>query len=227
MQIIPNVHLVKGSVSNCYLILDGDGLTLIDAGLSRDRQKIAKYISDLGRTPNDLRRIIITHADGDHVGSLAALQAASGARTYSSAVEAKAIAEGKSSRPLKPQGGQKVVFALLRPLMARMLQAPSATVDEIVGDGEVLPVLGGLRIISTPGHTPDHISLFAPSAGILFVGDSLVVEGDMLLGSRGMNTWDQVKANESVKLQAALGARIVCSGHGPVILDAAGKFPQV
>ena len=227
MQIIPNVYLVKGSVSNCYLILDGDGLTLIDAGLSRDRQKIAKYIGDLGRTPNDLRRIIITHADGDHVGSLAALQAASGARTYASAVEAKAIAEGKSSRPLKPQGGQKVVFALLRPLMARMLQAPSATVDEIVGDGEVLPVLGGLRIISTPGHTPDHISLFAPSAGILFVGDSLVVEGDMLLGSRGMNTWDQVKANESVKLQAALGARIVCSGHGPVILDAAGKFPQV
>ena len=227
MQIIPNVYLVKGTASNCYLILDDDGLTLIDTGLARDKQKILNCIGDLGRSPKDLRRIVITHADGDHVGSLGALQAASGARTYASALEAKAIAEGESSRPLKPQGARKVVFALLRPLMARMLNTAPVVIDEIVGDSKVLPALGGLRVVSTPGHTPDHISLFAPSAGILFVGDSLVVEGGALRGSRGMNTWDQAKANESVKLQAALGARIVCSGHGPVIMDAAGKFPQV
>ena len=227
MQIIPNVYLVKGSVSNCYLILDNDGLTLIDTGLSRDRQKILEYISTLGRVPKDLRRIIITHADGDHVGSLAALQIASGAHTYASALEAQAIAEGKSSRPLNPQGAQKAVFTLLRPLMARMFQTSPSLVDEVVRDGQTLPALGGLRVISTPGHTPDHISLFAPSAGILFVGDSLVVEGDTLRGSRRMNTWDQAKANESIKLQAALGARVVCSGHGPVLMNAVGKFPQV
>ena len=227
MQIIPNVYLVKGSVSNCYLIVDNDGLTLIDTGLPRDRQKILDYISLLGKSPKDLRRIIITHADGDHVGSLGALQAASEARTYASAVEAKSIAAGKSSRPLKPQGGLKIVFAVLGPLMALMFQAAPAKVDEIVSDGEILPALGGLRGVSTPGHTPDHISLFAPSAGILFVGDSLVVEGNMLHGSRGMNTWDQVKASESIKLQAALGARVVCSGHGPVVMDATGRFPQV
>jgi glyoxylase-like metal-dependent hydrolase (beta-lactamase superfamily II) len=227
MQIIPNVYLVKGSVSNCYLILDNNGLTLIDAGLPRDRNKILEYIRNLERSPKDLHRIIITHADGDHVGSLAALQAASGAHTYASPIEAKAIAAGVPSRPLKPQGVQKIAFALLQPLMARILRAAPAAVDEIVHDGEVLPVLGGLRVISTPGHTPGHVSLFSPSADILFVGDSLVAQGDMLRASRGMNTWDQVKADDSVKLQAALGARIVCSGHGPIIMDAATKFPQV
>jgi glyoxylase-like metal-dependent hydrolase (beta-lactamase superfamily II) len=111
--------------------------------------------------------------------------------------------------------------------MARMLRAAPAPVDEIVHDGQVLPVLDGLRIVSTPGHTPGHISLFAPSTGILFVGDSLVAWGGGLRSSPGMNTWDQVKADDSIKLQAALGARIVCSGHGPVIMDAVGKFPQV
>jgi glyoxylase-like metal-dependent hydrolase (beta-lactamase superfamily II) len=227
VRIIPNVYLVKGSVSNCYLILDSDGLTLIDTGLSRDRQKILEYIITLGRGPKDMVRIILTHADGDHVGGLAGLQTASGARTYASAVEAKAIAAGIPSRPLKPQGAQGIVFALLQPVMARIMRAAPATADEIVHDGQVLPVLGGLRIVSTPGHTPGHISLYAPSAGILFVGDSLVAEGDGLRASRGMNTWDQAKANDSVTLQAALGARIVCSGHGPVIMDAAGKFPQV
>ncbi|HEX7586695.1 MAG TPA: MBL fold metallo-hydrolase [Anaerolineae bacterium] len=225
MEIIPNVYLVKGSVSNCYLIVDNDGLTLIDTGLPRDGQKILEYIRLLGKNPQDLRRIIITHADGDHVGSLAALQTASGARTYASALEAQAIAEGKSSRPLNPQGVQKAVFALLRPLMARLFQTSPSLVNEVVSDGQILPALGGLRVISTPGHTPDHISFFAPSAGILFVGDSLVVEGDRLHSSRGMNTWNQARADESIKLQAALGARVVCSGHGSVIMNAIGKFP--
>ena len=226
MQIIPNVYLVKGSVSNCYLLLDSDGLTLIDTGLARDRQKILDYIGTLGRRSKDLKRIIITHADGDHVGSLAALETACGAHTYASEIEAKAIVAGTQSRPLNPQGAQKIVFSLLRPLMARMLRAAPATVDEIVHDGQVLPVLGGLRIISTPGHTPGHISLFASSAGILFVGDSLVAQGGMLRASGGMNTWDLAKAIDSVKLQEALGARIVCSGHGPVIIDAEAKFPK-
>ena len=224
--IAPNVHVVKGSVVNCYLIADADGLTLIDTGLSRDRAKILQSIVDLGHSPRDLKRIILTHSDGDHMGSLAALRAASGARVYASAIEAQAIARGESSRPLQPRGWAKIAFALLSPFTARMFKAAPATVDDIVSDGQVLPALGGLRVVATPGHTPGHISLFAPAAGVLFVGDSLVSDGARLRGSRGMNTWDQAKADESVKRQAALGARIVCPGHGGVIVDAADKFPQ-
>jgi glyoxylase-like metal-dependent hydrolase (beta-lactamase superfamily II) len=91
----------------------------------------------------------------------------------------------------------------------------------------MLPALGALRVVETPGHTPGHISLFAPSTGILFVGDSLVSANGRLRESRGANTWDQAKAIESVRKQAALGARIVCSGHGPVVMDAGNKFPLV
>ncbi len=224
MEIIPNLYGVAGTVSNCYLIVDGDGLTLIDTGLPRDKKKILRSIADLGRTPKDLKRIIITHADGDHMGSLAALQAASVARVYASEIEAKAIAKGESSRPLKPQGWRGFLFSLVAPLTARMFQAPPATVDEIVSDGQVLPSLGGLRVVATIGHTPGHFSLFAPAAGVLFVGDSLTSRGGILRGSRGMNTWDQAKADESVRLQAALGAHIVCPGHGPAIMDAVDKF---
>jgi glyoxylase-like metal-dependent hydrolase (beta-lactamase superfamily II) len=106
-------------------------------------------------------------------------------------------------------------------------RARPARVDELLSDGQVLPVLGGLRVVETPGHTPGHVSFFAPAAGVLFVGDSLVAEATGLRGSTGMNTWDQAKADESVRKQAALGARLVCPGHGPVVPDAAGKFPQL
>ncbi len=224
-QIVSNVHVVKGSVVNCFLIVDADGLTLIDTGLARDRAKILRSIADLGHSPRDLKRILLTHSDGDHTGSLAALRAASGARVYASAIEAQAIARGEPSRPLQPRGWAKIAFALLSPFTARMFKAAPATVDEIVSDGQVLPALGGLRVVATPGHTPGHICL--QRGDCLFSGDSLVSEGARLRGSRGMNTWDQAKADESVKRQAALGARIVCTGHGEVIADAVDKFPQV
>ncbi len=222
MEITPHVHLIPGVFANPYLIVDPDGLTLIDTGLPGSEKKILKYIAGIGKSARDLKRIIITHADGDHYGSLNALKAASGARAYASATEAEAMAAGKSSRPLKPGSVfAKIFFALLAP----MFKAPPTAVDEVIADGKTLPILGDLRVLSTPGHTPDHISLFAPSAGILFAGDSMTAYRGKLNVSSGANTWDEGEANESARRQAALGAKIVCAGHGEVIFDAVGKFP--
>jgi glyoxylase-like metal-dependent hydrolase (beta-lactamase superfamily II) len=223
MEIIPNVHLIPGVIANPYLIVDPDGLTLIDAGLRGSQAKILKYIAGLGHKPGDLRRIVITHADGDHVGGLAALRQATGARVSASRIEAEAIAAGRQSRELKTRGVQKLALGLIAPLF----RARPAVVDEVLAADQTLPVLGGLRVIETPGHTPGHISLFAPAAGILFAGDSMVSSGGALREPRGMNTWDEQLAIESVRRQAALGARIVCVGHGPVVTEAAGKFPRV
>jgi glyoxylase-like metal-dependent hydrolase (beta-lactamase superfamily II) len=222
MEIVPGVHVIPGVVVNSYLIVDPDGLTLIDAGLPGNEKKILKYIASLGHSSSDLKRIIITHADGDHVGGLAALKAATGARVYANAIEAEAIGAGRMSRELKVHG----LLGLFFTLTGFLFKAKPATVDEFLTDGQVLPVLGGLRVVETFGHTPGHISLFAPSAGILFVGDSIVSGNGALRGSSGANTWNQAKADESVRKQAALGARIVCSGHGPAVMDAGNKFPR-
>jgi glyoxylase-like metal-dependent hydrolase (beta-lactamase superfamily II) len=224
MEILPNVHLIPNIVANPYLLIDPDGLTLIDAGLPGSHRKILRYLSGLGYQPHDLKRILITHADFDHVGGLAALKAATGARIFASLVEARAIAEGHASRPLKPR---RRITKLLFDLMAGLFKPAPVQVDELLSDGQTFPVLGGLQVLETPGHTPGHVSLFLPSEGILFCGDSIVSEQSGLRGSRGANTWDQARSDESVQKQAALGARILCSGHGPVVMDAAGKIPQV
>lgn len=221
MQIVPGVHVIPGVVVNVYLIVEADGLTLVDVGLRGNEKKILNYVAGLGRAPDALKRIVITHSDGDHVGALAALKAATGARVYASAVEAEAIAAGRVSRPLKVGGLLKLLMGITQP----WFKADPAQVDELVAEGQVLPVLGGLRVVETPGHTPGHVSYFAPSAGILFVGDSLVSRGGELHPSHGMNTWDEARALESVRLQAGLGARIVCPAHGPFVQDA--RFPPV
>ncbi len=223
MQVITNVYVLASFIANVYLIVDPDGLTLIDAGLARNAKKILRFITDLGHSPQQLRRVIITHADGDHVGGVAAVKAASAAKIYAHPIEAAAMAEGRTSRELKLSGPLGWLFALISP----WFQVKPTAVDETLTDGQVLPILGGLRVVETPGHTPGHISLFAVSPSVLFTGDSLVSEGDRLVLSREAYAWDPAQALESVRKQAALGARIVCPAHGPVVQDAVGKYPGV
>jgi glyoxylase-like metal-dependent hydrolase (beta-lactamase superfamily II) len=222
MEIVPNVHVLPGGFVNFYLIDEPAGLTLIDTGLSRHFKTTLHAIKQLGRSPADLKTIVLTHSDGDHVGALADLKAICGARAYTSPIEARAIEHARPSRELKMKGWQKQLFKLATPLF----KIKPTQIDGLLEDGQTLPILGGLRVLYTPGHTPGHISLYAPEARLLFCGDSMVAGKDGTLRcSRGMNTWDEAQAKESVRMQQSLGAQIVCSGHGPSVRDAAGKFP--
>jgi glyoxylase-like metal-dependent hydrolase (beta-lactamase superfamily II) len=223
MEIVQNVHQIPGVRANAYLIVEPEGLTLIDAGLPGSDRAILKYISGLGRSPRDLRRILITHGDMDHVGGLAGLRKATGARVLSSPIESQAMAEGRSSRTVQRAG-----FSLRRmmmSLMGRLFSGKPGPADELLSGGQTLSILGGLRVVETRGHTPGHCSFYLPSAGILFSGDSIVSDEKGLHGSQPVFTWDAVKAAEAVRLQAAIGATVVCPGHGPVVRNAAGKFP--
>ncbi len=181
MEIYPNVHLIPGVTANPYLIYEPDGLTLIDTGLPRSEKKILRYIQAQGFTPDKIKNIIITHSDYDHIGALAALKSISGAKVYASAIEARAIAEGHPSRQIRPKN---VVMRLLFLLLSSLGKSRKVQTDNLMTDGQLLPILGGLQVVETPGHTPGHISLFIPTAGILFTGDLIVSEKDKLFGSR-------------------------------------------
>ena len=94
MKIKSNIYIVPGVIGNSYLLVDADGLTLIDTGIPGSAIKILNFIRRLGYTKRDLNRILLTHADWDHAGSLAALKRATGARVYASMYEARAVASG-------------------------------------------------------------------------------------------------------------------------------------
>ena len=223
MKITDNVFVVPKVIANTYILIDEDGLTIIDAGLPRSQRKILAFVTKLGFSANDVKRIILTHSDLDHVGALVALQKATGARTYASQIEADSIATGKPSLQISSSGSslRRILFAMLGPFF----KARSFQVDEILVEGQTLPILGALHVVETPGHTPGHLSLYAPAVGMLFCGDSMVTDENGIHGSRPAVTWDEARAKESVQKQAELGASIVCSGHGPVVWDAGGRFP--
>jgi glyoxylase-like metal-dependent hydrolase (beta-lactamase superfamily II) len=217
MEIISGVHVLKNSFVNLYLILEPEGLTLIDTGMPKSGAKLVlETIQNLRRNPTDLKRILITHADPDHTGSVQALKAATGATVFASRHDGEKMAVGLPGRP-----GKGIAGVLTKYLMPA---ATPQTADVFLEDGQELPVLRGLKAIFTPGHTPGHVSYFSHSQKILFAGDSLNTMGGKLQFMAGPFTDDFVQGQNSVRIEAALGAEIICCGHG-VPLQGSLKFP--
>ncbi len=211
LQVSDSVYrLFAGFTGNQYLIVEPDSLTLVDTGLPGSEALIFARIQDLGRQPRDLKRILITHADPDHAGAARALREESGAKLYAGAGEARALREGHMTRPIGSRTLEGKFFNLLLPLFPMQPVA----VDEIVQPGQELPVLGGLLVLLTPGHTPDHVSYYAYQQRILFAGNSVEIRANDLSAYQGDSTWDKPLARRSFEQQMALDPAIICGGHG-------------
>ena len=95
-EILPDLHWIEGRASNIYLWVGETGLVLIDTGMPGDVDRIFNYIEKIGRHTTDLQAILITHADIDHAGGAAAIQARSGAPIFAAKETAEHLITGRS-----------------------------------------------------------------------------------------------------------------------------------
>ncbi|MFQ5400552.1 MAG: MBL fold metallo-hydrolase [Anaerolineae bacterium] len=206
-EISPGVYWLDGRSSNFYLCVGDDGLTLIDAGMSRRQQIVWAAMAAIGRRPSELKRLVITHADMDHAGSAAVIQAQTGATVYTGPQTAELLAAGKS-----PQHMPRLIqFFMDR--FVRYQPVPAAAI-EVVEDGDILPGLGGLHVLATPGHTLDHHSFYSPAVGILFAGDALNTRDDRLNPTPPRITADREAATRSAIRLLQLAPAVIACGHG-------------
>jgi glyoxylase-like metal-dependent hydrolase (beta-lactamase superfamily II) len=211
MKITDSIYQVDEVFGGTFLLVAADYLSLVDTGVPNNEGKIFALVESLGRKPSDLKHILLTHSDGDHIGSLPALVSASGAtgtQVYAQAIEAEVI-EGKH----KSRGGQMV--------------ANPVTVQHVVKEGDTLPLHGGIRVVETFGHTIGHVCYWLASENLLFTGDCLVnTEG--LSSSRPQYTYNTEQAIATVKKLAQLAPASLCFGHGnPIIGNAATQLQQL
>jgi glyoxylase-like metal-dependent hydrolase (beta-lactamase superfamily II) len=221
---IPRSPQEPESFLNLTLIMDEqNGNTLVDAGLPNQTEAISAALVEAGIGVGDLSRIIFTHQDLDHVGSGAALVRQSDARVLAHPADAPYI-EG-SQRPLKPSPEMLEQRPQMREVLERL---EPVGIDEYVEDGTRLDLAGGTRVISTPGHTPGHISLYVERSKVLIAGDALTAQRGSLNGPNPSMTLEIRTAIQSVRRLADLEIdTIVCYHGGVVSEDANGQLRRV
>jgi glyoxylase-like metal-dependent hydrolase (beta-lactamase superfamily II) len=137
---------------------------------------------------NELTKIIITHQDLDHIGSLFQTCSAP-VQVLASSIEKPYIQGEKQLIKLTPEAIFQAVNSLPESVSSEWKNAfrhtlenpPKAVVHSTIVDGEELSFCGGVIVIATPGHTPGHLSLYHKSSKTLIAGDALnVVNGELL-----------------------------------------------
>lgn len=221
-EIIPNLWQIDeiGDDVHCFLWKWSEGVTLIDTGYPGKAETILAALRKQGYAPHQVRRIIITHADVDHTGSVYALQRATGAPVACHTVE-KVYLESPRRR--------QAASLFLRPILWLLSWVPNfwpaaVTPDQLLVDGQLLPE--GFTVIHTPGHTPGHIALLHKEQRFLISGDALVNTRNRLRPNTGPFTPDLYNARRSVWWLAKKYGddfETIVFGHGPAILQNGGK----
>jgi len=183
-------------------ILVGDSVVVVDTGVPDSEGAILAAVEEIGRSAGDVTDIVITHADGDHIGSLRALVERTGATVWAGEHEAAVIEGTAPSR-----GGDTT---------------RTAAVDRRFAPGETLPLHGGIETVDTHGHTTGHVSLFLPQERILIAGDA-INNREGLGGSPARNTANADDARTAVSTLADLRPDAIVFGHGSSILAGAAE----
>ena len=208
-------------MANAYLIEGDDGLTLIDAGYPDKEAAAFEAIRGLGRSPDQLKHLILTHGHPDHIGSAARIVQETGARTYMHPLDIPIAESGGPFRPMRPAPG------VLRRVLCELLYHPDKRmepvgIDEPLIADEILPIAGGFDVIHTPGHCAGQVALLWRPGRMLFAGD--VCMNIMGLGDPvGFESLEEGRASQ--RKVASLSFDAAGFGHGePIICDTSTRF---
>jgi len=204
-----------------YACLEGDRITLIDAGIADRVDTALESFRTTGRTVNDVRQIILTHCHKDHTGLVAEMKRRSGAIALAHALDAPMIGGREEvAGPFLTDSERRV----MEQISAGMPDSDPADVDQELSDGDEIEIAGeNARVVHLPGHTPGSIGVFMPKSRILFTGDAAAsLSGRPVPGYFNI---EPAQARRSFASLTDLDFEIACFGHGPPLLkDASLAF---
>jgi glyoxylase-like metal-dependent hydrolase (beta-lactamase superfamily II) len=216
----PGVLRMGASWVNWYLVADDDGVVMVDAGAPRHQPQLERGLDQMGRTIDDLRAVILTHADADHKGFAEKLRTERGVPVQVHSADRQLATEGKkdTEASMLPYMRYPAAWKLVARFAAGGVPKNVKEVDTFE-DGAVLDVPGRPRVIHAPGHTHGCVAFHFERHGALLVGDVLYGFGVLTgrrgpqIGPRALNVSSQ-QALDSLSKLAGVNADVVLFGHG-------------
>lgn len=195
---------------NAYLVTD-DVVTLVDAGTPWDADRLRAELADAGVAVGDVDRVLLTHYDLDHVGTLAALTPDLDATLYGGRFDLELLTGRRTPPWRNHKGALQRVFGPL--------------IDRPALEGTAIPdggTIGTFTAFHTPGHTPGHVAYVSESLGVALLGDLLRASNGTLEPSGWIISYDTDQVRESIDRLAAESPafEVACAGHGePITAD--------
>ncbi|HUY58821.1 MAG TPA: MBL fold metallo-hydrolase [Solirubrobacteraceae bacterium] len=209
--IAAGVWVLRGGlprVMNVYLIEDEGGVTVFDAGIAQ----MTGAIRAAGARFGGIRRVVLGHADADHRGGAAGLDAP----IYCHPLERSAA---RSPSPYRDYWNLGLLRAWSRPLLTRLLAGWDGGALELAGNVEEGEEIAGFSVLHLPGHAPGLIGLYRAEDGLALVSDCFyTLNPETGIGNAAhvphpAFNLDTNQARESIRRLAALGPKVVWPGH--------------
>lgn len=218
MELAPRLHRIGNDIIAAYLIDTDEGVTVIDAGLSGHYRDLVTELHAMGKTPGDVRGLILTHGDSDHVGFAERLWREHGVPVFVHSADADRARGGpKPKTAFGTMHAAPTLGFFAYSIRKGGLHTTWLTEVNEVTDGDVLDLPGSPRIIGMPGHSAGSIAVHVPLADAVFVGDALTTR-HVLTGTSGLQpapfTDEPELALASLDRLAGLGSTWLLPGHG-------------
>ncbi len=176
MQLAPSLHrLGSSSLVNSYLVEDAGAITVIDAGLRGHWKDLLRELEAMGRSPVDIRALLLTHGDVDHLGFAERLRQEHGVPVFVGEADA-AEARGEVPKPAAERDRMRLVpmtkFLVYGLTHGGLRSTPIKEVTPI-DRATTLDLPGAPQVIPLPGHTPGSVAYHVPSLDAIFMGDAM------------------------------------------------------
>ena len=219
---LPNINPQSNDFVYPTVIKDGTNLTLIDTGYPKQIEYIKSALEKDGLDINNIKTIILTHQDIDHIGNVKDILNLVPDIEIISYNEEEGYING-SKTPCKVEYMERNLDKMdengkkLYHFFKTFFENNKINVDKVVKNGDVISKGEDMQVIATPGHTPGHMCLYIEKYKLLIAGDLLCLKDGSITNCPKELNYNNDMYLQSVNKIRDLELEMIICFHGGLV----------